>query len=81
MAIDLSCVDASLGDILDFITERYQVKFEILPKVRDCGMCEKKITFQMQSVLLRNALNLLLRQYGLSFTPDHGTIVITGEDE
>ncbi|GEM_PF-3595108 len=75
--IDLDFTDASLEDIIGFIREYAKINIEIDQKVREQGWAEKKITFQMREAVLRNVLNLLLRQYGLGYVFDHRVLLIT----
>ncbi|GEM_PF-621516 len=75
--VDLDFTDASLEDILGFIREYARINIEIDETVRQEGLAERKISFQMREAVLRNALSLLLRQYGLGMTvDDHGLLVV-----
>lgn len=79
--IDLDFTDASLEDIIGFIREYAKINIEIDQKVREEGLAEKKITFQMRDAILRNVLNLLLRQYALGYTFDHKVLLIVKQDQ
>ena len=79
--IDLDFTDASLEDIIGFIREYAKINIEIDQKVREEGLAEKKITFQMREAVLRNVLNLLLRQYSLGYTFDHKVLLIVKQDQ
>ncbi len=74
--IDLDFTDASLEDIIGFIREYAKINIEIDQKVREEGLAEKKITFKMRDAILRNVLDLLLRQYALEYTFDHKVFLI-----
>lgn len=77
LRIDLDFADASLSDIIDFIREYAMLNIEISQEVRQEGIADKKISFQVKGLVLKSVLKNLLANYGLDYTFENNLILIT----
>lgn len=72
--IDLDFTEATLDEILGFVTEYAKVKIEVSDDARRVEGSGEPVTFQMRDSRLSSVLALLLRHYRLRYVVEKGTI-------
>ncbi len=74
--IDLDFTDATLDDVLGFVTEYAKVKIDVSDEARKVAGVEDPVSFQMRDSRLGSVVGLLLRHYRLRYVVEKGTIRI-----